>query len=344
MLAILLAFTSLLAMSSSSQAAVIDTTSTSISDSRIGETGVSYTLTLGNITASAIECITIEFDTEPDGSGSLPPGMNITSVGLGGGSTFIPIPASWTPAVNSNIVSLVNTSGETPGNVDGGTIILTGITNGSTKATAYYTVVNTFANDDCTGAVDTNGVASFIFTEGVLITATVDSALSFDITDSDCNLGNLPLTGTHKGCDIDFSVASNSANGWTVSAKGDSAGTNASLYNSNASATITALTTAGGLGTIGAAEAFGFNLAASNTTTPDTGTALSGDTTGVSIASDYNTANTFKWPGTTNEVILTDTGTSPGTNATILVGANRSSVTPSGSYSTILVLTIVASY
>lgn len=344
-LAILLVAASFVIMPNNSMAAQIDTTSTSLGDSRINETGVSYTITLGNITtATAIQCISIEFDTMHDGSGSLPTGMNIASAALSGSSTFMPTPASWSASVSGNVVSLVNASGENPSSGDGGTIILTGITNGSVPETSYYSIVNTFSDDACTTPVDTNGVSAFTFTEGVLITATVDSALSFDVTDGVCDLGDLPTTGTHKGCDIDFSVATNASNGWSVSAKGDSPGTNGSLYNSGATATIAALIAPGSLGAIGAAEAFGFNLVAGNTTTPDTGTALGGDTTGVSIDSAYSTANTFYWPGTTEDTILTDTGTTPGTNATILVGANRSAVTPAGNYSTILVLTVIANF
>lgn len=340
-----LTFASFVLMPSGSSAAQIDTISTALSDSRISQTGVSYTISLGNIaTATAIECITIEFDTMQDGSGSLPTGMSIASAALSGSSTFIPTPASWSAGVSGNVISLINASGENPSSGDGGTIILTGITNGSVAETNYYTIVNTFSDDACTIPVDTNGVSAFIFTEGVLITATVDSALSFDIADSVCDLGDLPTTGTHKGCDIDFSVATNASNGWSVSAKGDSPGTNASLYSTGATATIAALTIPGVLGTIGAAEAFGFNLVAGNTTTPDTGTALSGDTTGVSIDAAYSNNNVFYWPGTTDDTILTDTGTTPGTNATILVGANRSAVTPAGSYSTILVLTVIANF
>lgn len=341
----LLVAVSFVITSNKSSAAQIDTTSTSLSDSRINQAGVSYTITLGNITTgTAIECVQVEFDTMHDGSGSLPAGMSLASVALDGSSDFMPTPASWSVSTSGNTVSLVNASGENPASGDNGKIILTGITNGSVSGASYYSIVNTFSDDTCTTPVDTNGVSAFAFAEGVLITATVDSALSFDVVDSVCDLGDLPTTGTHKGCGIDFSVATNAPNGWSVNAKGDSPGTNGSLYSSGSAATIAALTVSGALGSIGAAEAFGFNLVAGNTTTPDTGTALGGDTTGVSIDPAYSTANTFYWPGTAEDTILSDTGTSPGTNATVLVGANRSAVTPAGNYSTILVLTVIANF
>lgn len=345
-LAILLGIMSLLMMPAGGNAADLTGESVSLSDPRTGQTSVSYTLTLDSQSTTAIACVRVEFDTAADGSGGLPTGMSIASIAMASGTDFVNAFADFNP-VDSTTAGVAIFTDATPAAPTGGddrTLVLSGITNGSTAGTSYFVIVNTYSDGGCTTPIDTNGKAAFIFTDGVTITATVDPTLDFDITDSTCDLGTLPTSGTHKGCDIDFDIDTNAGNGWTISAKGDSAGADETLRNTALGVDITANTSVDTLGTIGAQEAFGFNLVAGNTTTPDTGTALGGDTSGVSISGDYGNADDFKWPGATFETILTDTGTSSGTTATALVAANRSATTEAGAYSTTLVLRATANY
>lgn len=340
-LALLLSAVSLLTLPGIGKAAELDTESTSLSDPRTSATGVTYTLTVGNVSASNIKCIETTFTTAVGGS-TLPTGMVITPAVITPSGT-LQTGGTWTESnPNAYTYRIVDAgAGSTPAGGDGFTLVLAGITNSSDPAgTTYYTEINTFSDAACTTAVDSNGIAAFSLTDGVTITASVDPTLDFDVTDSTCDLGTLPTTGTHKGCDIDFDIQTNAANGWTISAMGESAGTDETLYNSAEGTEIAASTTAESLGTIGAEEDFGFNLVDSNTTTPDAGTAVSGSGT---IAGDYTTVNTIHWPGGTFDTIISHTGASD-TSATVLVAANRSATTPAGNYSTTLILRAVANY
>jgi len=126
-------------------AAALTGGSLTLSDSQPSATSVSYTLEFDNVTTSAIKCIRVEFDTAADGSGSKPTGMTITGVALGGSSSYIPTPGNWSPSADNGtgVIQITYATGETPASSSDRTVILTGITNGSTAGTGYYALLNT---------------------------------------------------------------------------------------------------------------------------------------------------------------------------------------------------------
>lgn len=154
-----------------------------LSDSRPSGTSVSYDIEFDNVTTSAIKCIKVEFDTQADGGGGKPTGLDITSAALSGSSDYIPTPASWSPSNNNStgISSITFASGETPAGASDRNVILTGITNGSTAETGYYVIFNTYNNTDCSSSGVDSGTATFIYVTGQAVTLTVNPTISFDV-------------------------------------------------------------------------------------------------------------------------------------------------------------------
>jgi hypothetical protein len=219
-------------------AAVLTTASVTLSDSRPSQTGVSYDFLASGVTTSAIKCMKLAFNTAGDGSGSKPTGMTITSAAFSGTSNYVPTPASWTVTNTdaTGVTTLTYATGETPASASARHVILTGITNGSTSATTYYLLFNTYNNTDCaTSPVDSN-VVPFVFTDGQAVSLTVDPTLTFTIagkaSGQTCNgattnqtttattipLGKPTTVTNHIGAQ-DLTVATNAGGGYTVTTR-----------------------------------------------------------------------------------------------------------------------------
>lgn len=169
-------------------AAQLTGASVTLSDSRPSQTSVSYTFDMDNVTTgSAVMCFTVEFNPNADGTGTtLPTGMNITSAGVDTGtSDYIPSHTGFSASVANNVVTYKHaTTGQTPASASDRTLVLTGITNGSTVETAYYAIFTTWTDTNCTtpaGGIDTVTVA-YIFVNGQLVSATVQPTLTFTIS------------------------------------------------------------------------------------------------------------------------------------------------------------------
>ena len=217
--------------------ATLTTGSVTITDSRPTTTSVTYTIQFSNVSLSAIQCINVKFSDAATG-GSKPTGMNITAAAFGGTSNYVPTPANWTISNNNTtgVSSITYGTGETPASASSRTVILTGITNGSTAGTTYYVQFSTFNNTDCaTSPVDSATIA-YIYTAGQVVTATVDPTLSFTIsavsngqpvngvnttvttTSSTVPLGTLS-TGANSIAAQDLYVGTNANGGYTVTAR-----------------------------------------------------------------------------------------------------------------------------
>lgn len=165
------------------RAASLTGSKVAISDSRPSGTSVSYDIEFDNVTTGAIKCIKVEFDTQADGGGGKPTGLDITSAAFGGSSDYIPTPASWSVSNNNTtgISSITYATGETPAGATDRNVILTGITNGSTAETGYYVLFSTFNNVDCASSGVDTGIGTFIYATGQAVTLTVDPTISFNI-------------------------------------------------------------------------------------------------------------------------------------------------------------------
>ena len=232
--AVVIIFSAIMPMQLS--AAYLSTGSVSLSDSRISQSA-NYTLTFSNVTTSPIKCIQVKF-SDAATAGSKPTGMTITSATFGGTSTYVPTPASW--SINNNnttgVSQITYATGETPASASSRTVVLNTITNGSTSSTGYFLQFSTYNNVDCTSSPVDSAVIMFIFTDGQVVTATVDPTLTFTIAGvasgqsvngATTNITTTSTTvpfgtvtaATNKIAAHDLAVGTNAAGGYTVTVR-----------------------------------------------------------------------------------------------------------------------------
>ena len=322
----LLSVLTYLALPVSVKAAELNGESTSLSDPTISKTGVVYTLTIGNVSNSLIKCINIGF-TGP--AATLPTGMDITPSSITPSGTIGAI-GSWTESnPETYAYQLTDSTGITP-TAGSKTIVLTGVGNGSVKNTTYYTTVNTYSDDTCTTPVDSNGVATFVFTEGVLVSGTVNPTLTFTVDSTTCGFGVLSATAA-KTCTHTMTAASNATSGYAISYI-------ASTTLTSGTNTITDTGSTGATSSTGT-EQFGLNLMAN--TTPLVGADPSGGNG--AAATNYATANTFSF-NSSGATVATTTIPSALTTYTVSYLANISAVTEAGLYTKTQTYNITANY
>lgn len=318
------------------KAAVLTGGSLSLSDGKPSSTAVTYTADWDNVTTSAIKCIKLVFSDAATG-GSAPTGMITSTAALDGTTDFIPNPASWSIGSTAAEGTLTFTYdiGEAPVSADDRTVVLTGITNGSTAGTAYYLQFSTYSDTGCSAGVD-SGTVAFIYTAGQSVSLTVDPSISFTVNavgvgqsvngapiTVDSTATTIPLgtvTTSANGITAhDLTVTTNAASGYTIYAKY----TGVLTYGT---ATITDHT-----GTHAAPATMGTGTEAFGYTTEDTG---------------YNQFQSNKYSKflTTNEGIAV--ATTAVSNETTRVGyqAAVSGTTEAGNYVTTVILTCTPMY
>jgi len=321
--------------------------SLALSDSRPSTSSVSYTLDFDNVTTSAIKCILVKLDTAATGLGGVPTGLTSTGAALSGTSDFIPTPASWTvDAASNGTIEITYATGETPANASDRTVVLTGITNGSTVNTPYYAVVSTYNNTDCSSSAVDSGVVTFIYTAGQAVSTTVDPSLSFQIdavttsqavngatTNRASTTTTVPLgtvtASTNSVAAHDLVIGTNASNGYSIFARYTAALTNGS------SDTITDHTGSNASPTsfpaAGAAEAFGYTT---NDATLGTGTADRFTSSGGNKWAAFTTSNA--------EVAYSAGAASETTRIGYQVGIL--STTEAGTYTNTVILTATPTY
>lgn len=326
----------------SAYAATLTSASLSLSDPRTNQTA-SYTFGASAFSGTA-ECIILEFNTAADGSGGVPAGLDSTSAALSASGSMI-TEANWTLDATANgTLELTYATGETP--TGPGTLIFTGVDNGSTEATTYYALFNTYSDDTCVTEVD-EVVVAFVFSDGELVSLTVDPTLTFTVNTVS---GGVSVNGTNTtvasgASSIDFgNSVTSSANG--VSAHRLDVTTNADggyvvyiRHNANltnqSSDTITVHAGTNGTPTTFSAvgtESWGY-------TTEDS--SLTGGT------ADRFTNPGNAWAGftTSNAPVMDNPAATAGTEQTEVghqVGISTS--TEAGVYTTTIIYTIVSTY
>jgi hypothetical protein len=172
---ILIVFAALL-LSPKILAAALTGGAVTMSDSRPSATTVSYTINWTGVTATTIRCIKTIF-SDAATAGSMPTGFTSTgTVALDAASTFVVSPASWTLDKTTNgTLKLTYATGQ---NGTSGTLVFTGITNGSLTTATYYVQFNTYSDTGCATGVD-SGTATFKYTNGQAVSVTVDPSMTF---------------------------------------------------------------------------------------------------------------------------------------------------------------------
>lgn len=264
-------------------AASLTSGSVSLSDSRPSTASTTYTITFSNVTLSSTKCIQAVFSTAATG-GSAPTGMVTSGVTLSGTSNYMPTPASWSAAsAVAGTVKVTFATGETPASATARTLVLGGITNGSTADTGYFVQFSTYGNVDCATSPIDSGVSTFIYTTGQAVSLTVDPSLSFSIaavsgsqtvngatttvasTTSTIPFGTV-TSSTNSIAAHDLTVTTNAGSGYTVYTRYTQAPTNGSHSITDWTGTNATPTTFSAAGT----EAFGYTT---NDASLGTGTA-----------------------------------------------------------------------
>lgn len=326
LLIVTLSMVTYLALPVTASAAELNGESTALSDPTISGTA-NYTLTLGNVSATLIQCIKVTFTTAVGGT-TLPTGMVITPAAITPSGTIGGIGAWNETNPNAYTYTITNATGITP-TAGTRTVVLSGITNSSVANTTYYSTVNTFGNTDCaTTPVDTNGIGTFVNTAGVVVSATVNPTLTFTVDSTTCNLGTLS-TSAPSSCFHTMTAASNATSGYTIS------------YIASATLTSGVNTIAAMSGTTSSAGTpqFGFNLVDNGT--PNVGAAASGGS-GAAVAP-YATADNFTF-NASGATVANTTAPSLLTTFTVAYMANISATTQAGLYTKTQTYNITASY
>ena len=157
-----------------------------LSDPRPSATNVTYTFnaTAGaTTTANAVKCVVVELDTNASGTGGIPAGVGgLAGSTLSGtfntGGTALSAFTRDASQAAAGIVSFTDATGGTGSN---GTIVLSGVTNGSTPDDDFFVRINTFNNTNCATSPQDTFTSASIWTNGTTATITIEPSLNYTI-------------------------------------------------------------------------------------------------------------------------------------------------------------------
>jgi hypothetical protein len=205
-----------------------------ISDSRAGQTGVTYDFAFTTTATTAIKQVDITFCTTPTGACTAPTGLNTGSPTLASDNIAGTDRTTTQPSGNNTIRVVVTTPDvQTTQAV---TMSFTGVTNSSTINSSYYARIRSFS-DTGTTEIDNQAVAVAVLdTNSLSVTAEVGSTFTFsvaavtagsvngavidvaDTTNTTIPFGVLSA-GASKIAAHDVSVYTNANNGYSVTVK-----------------------------------------------------------------------------------------------------------------------------
>jgi len=313
--------------------------SVSLSDSRPSGTSVSYTIDFDNVTTSTIKCIKVEFDSQADGGGGKPTGMNIASATFGETSDYIPTPGSWGISSNdtSGVSSITYETGEIPASSSDRTVVLSGITNGSVADTGYFVILSTYNNIDCASSPVDDGIATYIYTGGQSVSLTVDPSISFMVAavDSGQTVNGATTTVTTTTSTIPLGTVTESAN---------AIGAHTLTVTTNAGSGFYVYTRYSGKPTSGSNDIDDHTGDHTTPTTMSAATEAFGYTT--DDTANYSQFNSNKWAKFTsaNEEVMKGTGPVSSDSNKIGYQVGVAATTPAGSYTTTVILTCTPNY
>jgi hypothetical protein len=322
-------------------AATLSGGSVSLSDSRPSQSA-NYTIDFDNVTTSNIRCIKVVFSDAASG-GSAPTGLSVTGVTVNASSDYVASLNSWTVATSSGTVQVTDATGAAPAQAADRTVILDGITNGSTGDTAYFVQFSTYNNTDCsTDSVD-SGKAAFIYTAGVSVSTTVDPSITFTVNASDS-------ATTFKDVTTDVTTTSTTVPLGTITSSASRSAAHRIRVNTNASSGYTVYIRSTQDMTAGAAtisNVSGSNASPATFTAAGTegwGYTTNDSTLGTGTADRFSANNTWAAFTSTNaEVAYSSTGVS---NEDTLIGyrATIAGNTEAGTYETTVIFTATPAY
>lgn len=317
------------------KAAALSGGSLSLSDGRPSASST-YTANWDNVTTSAIQCIKLVF-SDAATSGSAPTGMVTSTAALDGSTDYIPTPGSW--GIGSTAVEGTLTftgSSQTPAQSTDRTVVLTGITNGSTANTTYYLQFSTYNNSDCSNDGVDSGTVAFIYTAGQSVSLTVDPSISFTVNAVGVgqSVNGAPVTVASTSTTIPLGTVTTSANGITA---------HDLTVTTNAESGYTIYTKYTDLPTYGTATITDHTGDHTTPTTMGVGTEAFGYTTEDTDYSQFQSDKYSKFT-TTNAEIAKSTAAVSGQTTRVGYQAAIAGTTEAGNYVTTVVLTCTPMY
>lgn len=318
------------------KAAVLSGGSLALSDGKPSSTAVTYTADWDNVTTSAIKCIKLVF-SDAATEGSAPTGMVTSGAALDAATDYIPTVGNWnigSTAVEGTLTFTYDT-GEAPAQSTDRTVVLTGITNGSTANTTYYLQFSTYSDTGCSTGVD-SGTVAFIYTAGQAVSLTVDPSISFTVNAVGVgqSVNGATTTVESTAATIPLGTVSTSANGITA---------HDLTVTTNAESGYTIYTKYTGVPTYGGATITDHTGDHTTPTTMSTATEAFGYTT---EDTDYNQFQSDKYSKFTTTNAEIAKATSAVSSETTRVGyeAAIAGTTEAGNYVTTVVLTCTPMY
>lgn len=200
-----------------------------ISDSRAGQSGTSYSFTGVSSVSTAVKEIHVQFCTTASGTCSVPAGLITT--GATTSDTFTGTGRSHDFSSNGLLITTITTPAtQSPLDI---TYTANGITNPTTQNTTFYAIITTYS-DTGTTIIDTRTVSFAILTSSsITVSADVNNIFTVSvapvttgtvngatITESGTSASTIPFgtltAGSSKIAAHDITVTTNAANGYTT--------------------------------------------------------------------------------------------------------------------------------
>jgi hypothetical protein len=155
-----------------------------------------YAFLVSNQSSTALRCVSVQFNTQPDGGGFTPTGFDASSAVYSG--SFMTSWAGWAASDSQGIAKVTRAGGVAPNTSSNAEIELSGITNGSVPNTSVYGIIKTFSDVGCTANVDST-IVNFQWTPDTSVSATIQPTLTFSVAPlngGSCNGATITGTGS----------------------------------------------------------------------------------------------------------------------------------------------------
>lgn len=278
-------------------------------------------------TGTAIKSASFTACTTASGTCTTPSGFSVASSTLSSQPTGLGATSGWTVNTSTAGSLRVTNSSNTTNPSGSQQVVFAGVVNPSATNSTYFFRMTTYSDASWTTVVDTGTVATSTAGQ-VTVTASVDEALTFTLSNTTVPLGTLTSTSTGSGTST-MSASTNASSGYAVTVNGTTLTSGAN--------TINALTTP--TASSQGSKQFGLNLAAN--TTPSVGSTVSGSGSGTA-STGYSSANNFKF--VSGDTVASATGPTNSNTYTISYLANIDAVTNPGAYSTVLTYVATANF
>ncbi len=295
--------------------------------SSVASVSTTYTLTFTVPSATVLQSFEAVLCTTASGACTTPTALDTTSSTLSSQPVNLGDASGWTVNnATAGSLRIVKTgNGLAPSGAQ--TVVFGAVTNTSDANSTFFARINTYSNDNWTGAVD-NGTVAASTAGQITVTASVDETLTFTLTSATVALGTLTTSTTGSGTNT-MTAATNATSGYSITVNGTTLTSGAN--------TITAL--AAQTASTQASSQFGINL--KDNATPNVGTEVSGGGSGTATAN-YGTIDQYRF--VTGDSVASASAPTNSNTFTVSYIANIAGSTAAGSYTTVLTYIATATF